>query len=95
MVVKGRLWRCSDPRLPEDERQYWVNRLMDARRAVGQARRAGDQQAQREARARVDEAKRALGKRGPAWWTDGAPDYSRCRVENTPYAVWYAAQYSG
>ena len=61
---------------------------MDARRAVGRAKRVGE--AERAARGRVDEAKRALGERGPVWWSDGAPeDYSRCKVENTPYAGWY------
>jgi hypothetical protein len=37
----------------------------------------------------VDVAKHALGERGPAWWTDGAPDYNRRLVKNTPYATWY------
>ena len=41
-VVRGRLWRCSDPSLPEDERQRLVNELMDARRAVRDARQSGD-----------------------------------------------------
>lgn len=33
-VVRGRMWRCSDPALDEDERQRLVNELMDARRAA-------------------------------------------------------------
>ena len=37
----------------------------------------------------MDEAKRALGERGPVWWTDGAPDYNRRMAKNTPYADWY------
>jgi hypothetical protein len=89
IVVKGRLWRCSDPSLSEDERQRQVNRLMDARRTVGQAKRCGDEDAEREARDRVDQAKRALGERGPVWWDDGAPDYTQCKIENTPYADWF------
>ena len=24
------------------------------------------------------------------WWTDGAPDYNRHMVRNTPYADWFA-----
>ncbi len=84
IVVRGRLWRATDPHLPESERRYWVDRLMSARRAVGQARRDGDAGAEKQARASVDESKRALGERGPVWWTDGEPDYSQCRVENTP-----------
>ncbi|WP_367280028.1 hypothetical protein [Sphingomonas sp. LHG3406-1] len=43
-------------------------------------------------RARVDAAKRALGERGPVWWTDGDPDWNRHLAKNTPYADWWAAQ---
>jgi hypothetical protein len=90
-VVRGRLWRCADPRLPDDERARLVRELMAARRAVGAARRQGDGAAERSARAAVDAAKRALGERGPVWWSDGAPDYNRRMVAGTPYAGWYAA----
>jgi len=90
IVVRGRLWRCSDPSLPEPQRKDAVQRLMQARRDVGQARREGDARAEREARERVDAAKHALGERGPVWWEDGAPDHTRRKVENTPYAGWYA-----
>ncbi len=90
-VVRGRLWRCADPALPADERARLVHALMDARRAVAAARRTGDDEALRAARAAVDAAKRALGERGPAWWTDGAPDHNRRLARNTPYADWYAA----
>ncbi|RZA32488.1 MAG: hypothetical protein EOP92_25755 [Lysobacteraceae bacterium] len=90
-VVAGRLWRTSNPALVPERRQELVDRLMDARRRVGSAKRAGDAAAERDARAAVDAAKRALGERGPVWWTDGAPDYNRRMVANTPYADWYAA----
>ncbi|MGI4843654.1 MAG: hypothetical protein ACRYF7_10080 [Janthinobacterium lividum] len=90
-VVAGRLWRSSNPALAPSERQQLVDALMRARRQVGLARRAGDAEAGRSARAAVDAAKRALGERGPVWWTDGAPDYNRRMVANTPYADWYAA----
>ena len=90
-VVKGRLWRTSNPALAPTVRQGLVDRLMRARRQVGLAKRAGDAQAERGARAEVDAAKRALGERGPVWWLDGAPDYNRRMVANTPYADWYAA----
>lgn len=90
-VVKGRLWRTSNPHLPPDEREVLVKRLMDARRAVGRAKKAGDEDSERAARARVDEAKRGLGERGPVWWTDGAPDFNRRMAKNTPYAHWYVA----
>lgn len=90
-VVKGRLWRLSNPELAPDERERLVKQLMTARRQVGAARKAGDQDAERAARAAVDQAKHALGERGPVWWTDGAPDYNRKMAANTPYAAWHAA----
>jgi hypothetical protein len=90
-VVRGRLWRTSNPALDPDVRQALVDRLMKARRAVGVAKKGGDAQAERAARAEVDEAKRGLGERGPVWWTDGAPDVNRRMVVNTPYAEWFAA----
>jgi len=90
-VVKGRLWRTSNPELAPDVRQALVDALMRARRQVGLAQRAGDAEAERAARAGVDAAKRGLGERGPVWWTDGAPDYNRRMAVNTPYADWFAA----
>lgn len=87
-VVRGRLWRCSDPGLSEAEREVLVRRLMAARRAVRDCQQ--DPQALREARAAVHQAKLALGERGPVWWDDGAPDYNRHLVKNTPYRNWYA-----
>ena len=85
LVVKGRLWRTSNPALPEAERQRLVNELLDARRAVGAALRSSDASALRAARADVDAAEVALGERGPAWWQDGAPDFNRRLVRSTPY----------
>lgn len=90
-VVRGRLWRCSDPALPDDERARLTRELMHARAAVGRALRAGDGSAERDARARVHAAKCALGERGAPWWHDGAPDYNRHMVRNTPYAAWHDA----
>jgi peptidoglycan/xylan/chitin deacetylase (PgdA/CDA1 family) len=87
-VVRGRLWRMSNPELAPDKREQLVRELMAARRAVRAAQ--GDPAALRAARARVDEAKRALGERGPVWWTDGAPDYNRRLAKNSPYADWFA-----
>ncbi|WP_313602745.1 hypothetical protein [Rhizobium sp.] len=37
----------------------------------------------------MDDAKTKLGERGPVWWDDGAPDYNRHMVSNTPYADWF------
>lgn len=42
LVVKGRLWRCSNPALGEDERQRLVDQLMNAQRAVKAAMASGD-----------------------------------------------------
>jgi hypothetical protein len=91
-VVRGRLWRVSDPRLGDEERRSLVERLMTARRAVGVAKMGGDKLAERKARADIDQSKRALGERGPVWWDDGAPDYNRHMARTTPYADWFAAQ---
>lgn len=89
-VVRGRLWRLSNPGLPEQVRAALVEKLMDARRAVGRAKRTGDVSAEQAARREVDAAKQALGERGPVWWEDGAPDYNRRMARNTPYAEWFA-----
>ncbi len=90
-VVRGRLWRCSNPALSEDERDRITRELMAARSAKGAAMRAGDDAARERARAAVDAAKRALGERGPVWWHDGARDYNRYLAVNTPYAGWFLA----
>ena len=87
-MVRGRLWRCSNPDLHPDQRAALVGHLMHARRAMGTARRAGDRPSGIKAKAEVDRTKRALGERGPPWWTDGAPDYNRRLAKNTPYADW-------
>ena len=90
IVVRGRLWRCANPALDRQTRDRLTHELMDARRAKGAAMRAGDDAAQKAARARVDAAKVALGERGPPWWTDGAPDLNRRMAKNTPYAAWWS-----
>ncbi|GJD97540.1 hypothetical protein [Methylobacterium iners] len=90
-VVRGRLWRRTNPALPEDSRRTWVKALMAARRAVGVAKRAGDDNALTDARAAVERAKVALGERGPVWWEDGAPDENRRMAARSSYAAWFAA----
>ena len=84
------MWRCSNPAHDDETRARLVSELMSARRAVGQGQRLADPEAVRQARARVDAAKVALGERGPVWWDDGAPDYNRHMVRSTPYADWFA-----
>ncbi len=88
-VVRGRLWRCSNPALDPDMRAALVHDLMLARSAKGRAMRADDTAARELARQAVDAAKHALGERGTPWWTDGAPDYNRHMARNTPYREWF------
>ncbi len=64
LVVRGRLWRRSNPGLPEGERARLVSELMAARRFKGAAIRDGDVDAREAARQRVDVAKVGLGERG-------------------------------
>lgn len=89
IVVRGRLWRASNPHLSATEREQWLARLMSGRRAVQAAMRAGDVMALQDARRAVDNAKRGLGERGPVWWADGQKDYNRHLVKNSPYAEWF------
>ncbi len=70
VIIDGRKWRATNPNLPEEVRQKWVNELMSARRAVGAAKKASDKDAEEKARDRVQTAKEALGERGPKWWED-------------------------
>ena len=91
IIVRGRLWRRTDPRLTEAQRTERVADLMAARRAVAIARRADNDAAEDEAHKAVDRAKRALGERGAVWWSDGAPDLTRHLAKNTLYADWYAS----
>lgn len=90
IVVRGRLWRTSNPGLGATRRQEIQHELMSARRAVRQALQSGAQASLKQARARVHAAKVALGERGPVWWQDGAQDYNRHLARNSPYAQWYA-----
>jgi len=85
-VLRGRLWRLSKPSLDPETHERLVAELMAARRAL---RAAKDSPARISARLKADAAKRALGERGEVWWNDGAPDYNRYKVANTPYAAWF------
>jgi len=91
LVVRGRLWRCSDPALTPERRDELTRALMQARRDKQTAMRREDRELREDARARVDAAKRALGERGPVWWSDGAPDLTRHLARTTQYADWYAS----
>lgn len=88
-VAKNRLWRCTDPRLSEDEKRSYIKSLMKARRAVRSAQQQNDETALRQAREGVQAAKEALGERGPVWWQDGAPDEGGFAPHNSSYANWW------
>ena len=90
LIVRGRLWRSTNPSLPVDVRTALVSDLMDARREVKAATRQQDADRLAAARIAVNSAKIALGERGPVWWTDGTKDFNRYLAKNTPYAEWYA-----
>jgi len=63
IVVRGRLWRRSNPHLSPEDRQALAGALMDARRAVRAALTAEDPAQLAKARAQVDAAKVSLGER--------------------------------
>ena len=81
IVIDGRRWRATDPSIPDDVAAELRRSLMSARRAVGAALKAHDENAERVARARVNEAKIALGERGTPWWEQSA-DERRARWES-------------
>ena len=83
----GRNWRCTDPAIPDTFRAELVAELMDARRAVAAANRADDDAARRAARARVQDAKVALGERGAPWWEALDDDALAARLESTIVAL--------
>jgi hypothetical protein len=86
-VVRGRLWRLSNPWLDPEIHERLVRELMTARRAVQDGTDSRERIA---ARLKVDAAKKALGERGDVWWDDGAPDYNRRLAVDTPYAAWFS-----
>ena len=70
VIIEGRRWRATDPRLSAERKQELVRELMSARSAVGWAKRRSDKAAERAARDRVHAAKVGLGERGPKWWEE-------------------------
>ncbi len=87
-VVRGRLWRMANPELSPQRLRELVNALMAARRQLRGTSARPEERAR--ARSAVHHLKVELGERGPPWWADGAPDYNRHMVENSPYREWYA-----
>ncbi|HEX6245501.1 MAG TPA: DUF3253 domain-containing protein, partial [Polyangiales bacterium] len=80
----GRRWRKTDPAIPEALRGELVQALMRARRDVGASLRSSDAERERVARAQVNDAKLALGERGPAWWE--APSDAALRTRSAAAA---------
>jgi hypothetical protein len=80
-VVDGRRWRRTDPAIPEEFRVELVAELMDARRAIG----GGDRSPA--ARARVNDAKVALGERGEPWWSEPSEEGLCARIGATIRAL--------
>jgi hypothetical protein len=87
ITIDGRRWRRSDPAIPEALRAELVAELMSARRAVAAAKRAEDEVAELGARARVQDAKVALGERGDAWWGEPTEAGQGGRVASTMRAL--------
>ena len=88
-AVRGRLWRATNPSLTADQRRRLTRLLMRQRASIGQYQRSGDISAAQSARRKLHRTKVSLGERGRVWWRDGAPDYNRFLVKNTPYRRWY------
>ncbi len=80
IVVDGRRWRTQDPQLPDDVRERLLHHLGVGRSGVRTAKRAGDADAVRAARALVQAAKTGLGERGEPWW-EQSDDARRARWE--------------
>lgn len=85
-TVEGRRWRATDPNLSEPFKTALTRELMSARRAVKQ-HKGGDAVAERAARDRVQDAKVALGERGPKWWLPMTEQERNTRVAATIRAL--------
>ncbi len=80
-LVSGRRWRMTDPGIPEAFQAELVKELMAARRAVQLGK--PDEAAVAAARARVQDAKVALGERGEPWWETPSESGLRDRLAAT------------
>ena len=92
IIVRGRLWRATNPNLPEADAARHRQQLGQARSDIAKANRTDDDTLRKDARGRVHQAKLALGERGPVWWPGDAPDLTRHLIKNTPYADWWSRQ---
>lgn len=87
-VAKNRLWRCSNPALPEDVKRVLMSNLGRARARIKAVRDDPDQL--KLTRAAVHAAKVALGERGPVWWDDQEQDQTGKAPQNSTYRDWWA-----
>ncbi|MHC2998522.1 biopolymer transporter Tol [Microbacterium sp. HJ5] len=71
LVVHGRRWRRTDPRLPDDIVEALTSHLGRGRSAVRVGKKNEDPDAVAHARHRVNLAKHGLGERGEPWWDLG------------------------
>ena len=94
-VQQGRLWRAPNPTLAAERQVKYTRELLNGRRALKAAKLAGDETAVTAARQLVAAAQVGLGERGRVWWKDGAPDYNRMQVKQSPYADWFATVDAG
>lgn len=74
LVIGGRRWRRTDPELDPVVVAALQKHLGRARSEVGRAKRAGETEAEQQARDRVGLAKHGLGERGPYWWDEPLDD---------------------
>ena len=63
ILIRGRLWRATNPTLAKAKREKFVKALMVSRRAIRDAKTGSAAMAS--ARRAVEHAKRGLGERGP------------------------------
>lgn len=80
-VVKGQLWRCSNPALSDDQRQQLVQMLMEARRAVKVAKATNHADQMRTARAEVESGEKGTRGEGPGMverWQPGLQPPQGC-----------------
>lgn len=89
-VIQGRLWRAPNPALPAEAKVRHMRELLNGRRALKTAKATGDDDAISAARRLIAGAQVGLGERGKVWWQDGAADFNRAQVRNSPYAEWFA-----
>jgi hypothetical protein len=77
----------ANPGLNDAKRADLVGRLLAAWRAVRDAKKGADREAEADAHRAVDEVKHALGERCPVWWDDSWPDLNRHMAKNMLFGV--------